>query len=215
MADLEAIKEAVSKGKRKEIAGLVQAALDQGVDPQTIINDYMIEAMKEVGARFEAKKIFVPEMMIAARTMQEGLEVIKPLLESRGSDQETVGTVVIGTVFGDLHDIGKNLVVLMLESSGFKVINIGENVPPQTFVDKARELQADVVGLSSLLTTGDPHVKATVEAIKQSDIGDKVKVICGGAAVTEKFAVEKCGADAHASDAVDAVKTIKGLLGLN
>ncbi len=215
MSELDAIKEAVSRGKRKEIVGLVQAALDGGADPQTIINDYMIEAMKDVGARFEAKKIFVPEMMIAARTMQEGLEVIRPLLESRGSDRETVGTVVIGTVFGDLHDIGKNLVVLMLESSGFKVINIGENVPAQTFVDKARELDADVVGLSSLLTTGDPHVKATVQAIKESDIAGKVKVICGGAAVTEKFAVEQCGADGYARDAAGAVKVVKGLLSLS
>ena len=214
MADLEAIKEAVSKGKRKEIGGLVQAALDEGVEPHVIINEYMIEAMKEVGARFEAKKIFVPEMMIAARTMQQGLEVIRPLLESSGGERETVGTVVIGTVFGDLHDIGKNLVVLMLESSGFKVINIGENVPPQTFVDKARELEADVVGLSSLLTTGDPHVKATVEAIKQSDLSEKVKVICGGAAVTESFALEQCGADGYAQDAAGAVKAIKGMLSL-
>ncbi|MBU1276360.1 MAG: corrinoid protein, partial [Proteobacteria bacterium] len=205
MADLQAIKEAVGKGKRKDIAGLVQAALDDGADPNSLINDYMIEAMKEVGARFEAKKIFVPEMMIAARTMQAGLDVIKPLLEAQGTQKETVGTVVIGTVFGDLHDIGKNLVVLMLESSGFEVFNIGENVPPEKFVEKARELKADVVGLSSLLTTGDPHVKATVEAIKASDLAGKVKVVCGGAAVTRKFAVDQCGADGHATDAVDAV----------
>ncbi|MCB2192382.1 MAG: corrinoid protein [Deltaproteobacteria bacterium] len=215
MADLQAIKEAVSKGKRKDIAGLVQAALDGGADPNTIINDYMIEAMKEVGARFEAKKIFVPEMMIAARTMQTGLDVIKPLLESQGSQKETVGTVVIGTVFGDLHDIGKNLVVLMLESSGFEVFNIGENVPPEKFVEKAKEHGADIVGLSSLLTTGDPHVKATIEAVKASDLAGKVKVVCGGAAVTRKFAVDQCGADGHATDAVDAVKTIKQLMGLN
>jgi 5-methyltetrahydrofolate--homocysteine methyltransferase len=215
VADLNAIKEAVSKGKRKDIAGLVQAALDDGVDPNAIINDYMIEAMKEVGARFEAKKIFVPEMMIAARTMQTGLDVIKPLLEAQGSQKETVGTVVIGTVFGDLHDIGKNLVVLMLESSGFEVFNIGENVPPDKFVEKAKEHGADIVGLSSLLTTGDPHVKATIEAIKASDLADKVKVVCGGAAVTRKFAVDQCGADGHATDAVDAVKTIKALMGLN
>ena len=129
MADLQAIKDAVSKGKRKDIAGLVQAALDDGADPQGIINDYMIEAMKEVGARFEAKKIFVPEMMIAARTMQAGLEVIKPLLAAQGAQKEAVGTVVIGTVFGDLHDIGKNLVVLMLESSGFEVFNIARTCP--------------------------------------------------------------------------------------
>ncbi|MCF8041844.1 MAG: corrinoid protein [Desulfarculaceae bacterium] len=215
MADLQAIKEAVSKGKRKDIVGLVQAALDDGADPNTIINDYMIEAMKEVGARFEAKKIFVPEMMIAARTMQTGLDVIKPILESQGSQKETVGTVVIGTVFGDLHDIGKNLVVLMLESSGFEVFNIGENVPPEKFLEKAKEHGADIVGLSSLLTTGDPHVKATVEAIKASDLAGKVKVVCGGAAVTRKFAVDQCGADGHATDAVDAVKTIKQLMNLN
>ena len=215
MADLNAIKEAVSKGKRKDIAGLVQAALDDGADPNSIINDYMIEAMKEVGARFEAKKIFVPEMMIAARTMQTGLDVIKPLLEAQGSQKETVGTVVIGTVFGDLHDIGKNLVVLMLESSGFEVFNIGENVPPDKFVEKAKEHGADIVGLSSLLTTGDPHVKATIEAVKASELADKVKVVCGGAAVTRKFAVDQCGADGHATDAVDAVKTIKQLMGLN
>ena len=210
MADLNAIKEAVSKGERKEIAVLVQDALDEGADPQEIINDYMIEAMKEVGARFEAKKIFVPEMMIAARTMQTGLEVIKPLLGEQGTTSEKLGTVVIGTVFGDLHDIGKNLVVLMLESSGFEVINIGENVPPADFVTKAQELGADVVGMSSLLTTGDPHVKETVAALKDS--GLDIKVICGGAAVTEKFAVETCGADGHAADAVGAVRVVKSLL---
>lgn len=214
MPDLDAIKEAVSKGKRKDIGGLVQAALDDGADPQVLINDYMIEAMKEVGARFEAKKIFVPEMMIAARTMQAGVDIIKPIIEAQGAEENKVGTVVIGTVFGDLHDIGKNLVVLMLESSGFAVHNIGENVPPDQFVEKAKELGADVIGLSSLLTTGDPHVKATVEAIKASDIADKVKVICGGAAVTAKYSVEVCGADGHAVDAVDAVRLTKELMGL-
>jgi 5-methyltetrahydrofolate--homocysteine methyltransferase len=213
MADLEAIKTAISRGKRNEISGLVQAALDENVDPQVIINDYMIEAMKEVGARFEAKKIFVPEMMIAARTMQTGLELVKPLIAEKGESSKKAGTVVIGTVFGDLHDIGKNLVVLMLESSGFEVHNIGENVPPEQFVEKARELNADVVGLSSLLTTGDPHVKATIEALKNSDLADRVQVICGGAAVTEKYAVEVCGADGYAADAVGAVKVSQQLLG--
>ena len=211
MADLEAIREAINKGRRKEIVGLVQAALDDGVDPQSIINDHMIEAMKQVGARFEARKIFVPEMMIAARTMQAGLEVIKPLLKQQDAANK-LGTVMIGTVFGDLHDIGKNLVVLMLESSGFEVHNIGENVSPEQFVEKARQFKADVVGLSSLLTTGDPHVKATVEAFKASDLSGKVKIICGGAAVTKKFAVEVCGADGHAADAVGAVKLTQSLL---
>ena len=214
MADLQAIKDAVNKGKRKDIVGLVQAALDDGTDPQVIINDYMIEAMKEVGARFEAKKIFVPEMMMAARTMQEGVNVIKPLLIDNKTEVKKLGTVVIGTVFGDLHDIGKNLVVLLLESSGFEVINLGENVDPQQFVNKARELKADVVGMSSLLTTGDPHVKSTIKAFKESDLNGKVKLVCGGAAVTKKFAVDECGADGHAIDAVDGVRVIKQLLNI-
>jgi 5-methyltetrahydrofolate--homocysteine methyltransferase len=212
MADLEGIKTAIIRGKRNEITGLVQAALDENVDPHEIINDYMIEAMKEVGARFEAKKIFVPEMMIAARTMQTGLALIKPLIAQGEEASKKAGTVVIGTVFGDLHDIGKNLVVLMLESSGFEVHNIGENVPPEQFVEKARKLKADVVGMSSLLTTGDPHVKATIEALKNSELADRIKVICGGAAVTQKYAVEVCGADGYAPDAVGAVKVVQQVL---
>ena len=213
MADLQAIKDAVNKGKRKDIAGLVQAALDAGTNPQVIINDYMVEAMKEVGARFEAKKIFVPEMMMSARTMQAGVEVIKPLITG-GNEVKKLGIVVMGTVFGDLHDIGKNLVVLLLESSSFEVINIGENVDPQQFVEKARKLNADVVGMSSLLTTGDPHIKSTIEAFKDSDLAGKVKLLCGGAAVTKKFAVDECGADAYATDAVDAVRVVKQLLAI-
>lgn len=215
MEKLEAIKEAVSKGKRKEIVGLVQAALNDGADPQTIINDYMIEAMKDVGARFEAKKIFVPEMMIAALTMQTGLDLIKPIITQAGNDVDKLGTIVMGTVFGDLHDIGKNLAILMLESAGFEVHNIGENVSPEKFVEKATELKADVVGLSSLLTTGDPYVKATVEAFKNSPLAGKVKIMCGGAAVTEKFAVGECGADGHAADAIAGVKVARKLVGLD
>lgn len=214
MNSLIAIKEAVIKGNRKEIAGLVQAALNLGIDPQEIINGYMIEAMKEVGARFESKKIFVPEMMIAALTMQTGLDVIRPLVEANGLQKEKRGTVVIGTVFGDLHDLGKNMVVLMLGSSGFDVKDIGENVSPETFVSKANELKADVVGLSSLLTTGDSYVKATVRALKENG-RQGLKVICGGAAVTKRFAVEECGADGHASDAVGAVRLVHELMDLD
>ena len=215
MENLEAIKDAVNKGKRKEIAGLVQTALDNGTDPKVIINDYMIEAMKEVGARFEAKKIFVPEMMIAALTMKTGMEIIKPLLKKDSNDDEKLGTIVMGTVFGDLHDIGKNLAILMLESAGFEVHNIGENVPAEKFVEKALEFDADIVGLSSLLTTGDPYVKETVAAIKKSPLKDKVKVMCGGAAVTEKFAVGECGADGHAVDAIAGVKLSKKFVGVS
>ena len=215
MADLERIKEAVIKGKRKDVPDMIREALEDGIDPHVIINDYLIEALKVVGEKFEAKKIFVPEMMIAARAMQAGLDVIRPILETQENGSSTnLGTVVIGTVFGDLHDIGKNLVVLMLESSGFEVHDIGENVPPEKFVEKATEFNADVVGLSSLLTTGDPYVKATLEAFHKSDLKDRVKVICGGAAITEKFAVKECGADGHALDAVAAVTLTKKLLGV-
>ncbi|MFH1034095.1 MAG: corrinoid protein [Pseudomonadota bacterium] len=213
MADLQAIEEAIIKGKRQDVVSLVQDALAAGVDPQSLINEHMIEAMKVVGQRFEQRKIFVPEMMIAARAMQAGLEVIKPLIASQGQDGRGLGTVVMGTVFGDLHDIGKNLVVLMLESSGFKVINLGENVPADKFLQAAREHQADLVGLSSLLTTGDPYVKATVAAIKNSDLAGKVKVMCGGAALTPKFVQEDCLADGYAKDAVAAVRLAKELLG--
>mgnify|MGYP000948436573 FL=1 len=214
MADLEALKQAVIKGKRNDVIALIQQALDEGHDPQALINDYLIEGLKEVGKRFEQKKIFVPEMMIAARAMQAGVDIIKPVIESRGGAGESLGTIVMGTVFGDLHDIGKNLVCLMLESSGFKVINIGENAPADKFLAAANEHNADLVGLSSLLTTGDPHVKSTVAAIKQSGLGGKVKVMCGGAALTPKFVLEDCQADGYASDAVAAVRIAKDLLGI-
>jgi 5-methyltetrahydrofolate--homocysteine methyltransferase len=215
VADLQALQEAIIKGKRNDVPGLVQAALDEGLSPQALINEHMIPAMKEVGQRFEQKKIFVPEMMIAARAMQAGLEVIKPLLDKgAGEGGGGLGTVVMGTVFGDLHDIGKNLVILLLESSGFKVVNLGENVPAARFVEAAREHQASLVGLSSLLTTGDPYVKSTVAAIKESPLAGQVKVICGGAALTPRFVMEECQADGYAPDAVAAVRLARELLGL-
>jgi 5-methyltetrahydrofolate--homocysteine methyltransferase len=215
MADLASIKEAVITGKTKEISLLVQTALDAGADPQDIIDNYLIDAMKEVGARFEADKIFVPEMMIAARTMQNGLAVIEPLITGDDKKLEKLGTVVIGTVFGDLHDIGKNLVVLMLESSGFNVIDIGVNVPVEKFVAKAKELDADIVGVSSLLTTGDANMKTTVAALKNGGLDAKVKIICGGAAVIEERALEHWGADGYAKDAASAGRVIRSLLNID
>ena len=215
MAILANIKEAVIKGKTKDIGDLVRTALDEGADPQDIINNYLIDAMKEVGARFEANKIFVPEMMIAARTMQNGLAVIEPLIAGGEFKLEKLGTVIIGSVLGDLHDIGKNLVVLMLESSGFNAIDIGVNVPVDKFVEKAGEHSADVVGISSLLTTGDTNMKATVAALKNSDLSKKAKIICGGAAVIEKRALDHWGADGYAQDAASAGRVIRNLLGID
>ncbi|NTV42196.1 MAG: cobalamin-binding protein [Deltaproteobacteria bacterium] len=212
MADLEALKQAVILGKRKEAVDITQKVISEGIDPEMVINSYLIPALSVVGSRFEKKEIFVPEMMIAAKSMQACVDLLKPLIKKE-SDM-SLGTVVIGTVFGDLHDIGKNLVKLLLESSGFKIVDLGENVPAQKFVDGARAHNAVVVGLSSLLTTGDPYVEETVKALKSSDIASKIKVICGGAALTPKFVEEKCGADAWAKDAADGVKKIKRLLGI-
>ena len=211
-ADLEHIRGAVISGKRKLAVEYTKKALDQGADPQDIINNYLISGLNIVGEKFEKKKIFVPEMMMAAKSMQACVDLVTPLLKKE-EDAKGLGIVVLGTVFGDLHDIGKNLTKLLLETSGFRVIDLGENVPADRFVDAARENNAHIVGLSSLLTTGDPHVEETIHAIKNSDLADKVKVICGGAALTLKF-VEACGADAHAKDAADGVKKIKDLMGI-
>jgi 5-methyltetrahydrofolate--homocysteine methyltransferase len=212
MADLEALKQAVIGGKRKEAMDITEKALLEGIDPGLIINSYLIPALNVVGDRFQNREIFVPEMMIAAKSMQSCVDLLKPLIK-KGSELD-LGTVVVGTVFGDLHDIGKNLVRLLLESSGFKVVDLGENVPAQKFVESASAHNAVVVGLSSLLTTGDPYVEETVKALKSSDIAGKIKVICGGAALTHRFVKEKCGADAYAKDAASGVKEIKRLLGI-
>ncbi len=207
---LDALKEAVIHGKRKTALDLTRKALDAGADPNKLIDQTLIPALNAVGDRFERREIFVPEMMMSAKTMQACLDLVRPMLRAKTAAHR--GTVVLGTVLGDLHDIGKNLVKLLLESSGFEVIDLGENVPPERFLDAAREHQADVVGLSSLLTTGDPHVEKTVKAIRQSDIGGRVKVICGGAALTARFVEETCGADAYVKDAAEGVKKIKQIL---
>jgi len=212
MADLEALKQAVILGKRKEAVDITQKVISEGIDPESVINSYLIPALSVIGNRFEKKEIFVPEMMIAAKSMQACVDLLKPLIKKE-SDM-SLGTVVIGTVFGDLHDIGKNLVKLLLESSGFKIVDLGENVPAHKFVEGAKAHNAVVVGLSSLLTTGDPYVQETVKALKSSDIAGKIKIICGGAALTPKFVEEKCGADAWAKDAADGVKKIRKLLGI-
>ncbi len=209
---LELLKDAIIKGSRKEAINLTKKALESKIDPHKIINEYLIPALNIVGDNFEQKKIFIPEMMMAAKSMQACMELLEPLIKSE--KKETLGTVILGTVFGDLHDIGKNLVRLLLESSGFRVIDLGENVSADRFVEEAEKHNASIVGLSSLLTTGDPYVEETVKAIKNSHIGEKVKVICGGAALTPDFVEKKCGADAYAKDAADGVKKIKRFLNI-
>jgi 5-methyltetrahydrofolate--homocysteine methyltransferase len=184
-----------------------QAELDADTDIQTILNDGLISAMDEVGERFSAGELFVPEMLMAAQAMKAGLELLKPLL-AEGTSQRK-GTVVIGTVKGDLHDIGKNLVSMMMEGAGFDVIDLGVDVESEAFVKSAAEKNADVIALSALLTTTMPAMQTTVKAVKEA--GMAVKTIIGGAPVTQAFA-DQIGADGYSADAPGAVKLVKELV---
>jgi len=187
----------------------VQISLDEGFDASQILKEGMIAAMSEVGERFEQGEFFVPEMLIAARAMKQGLYILKPHLQQ--SDLVSQGKVVIGTVKGDLHDIGKNLVSMMLEGAGFEIVDLGTDVPADKFVEITRSTGADVVAMSALLTTTMPNMKTVIESLNESGLRDRVKVIIGGAPVTESYA-EEIGADGYAADASRAVKVTKSLL---
>jgi 5-methyltetrahydrofolate--homocysteine methyltransferase len=210
MADhMESIKNAVIGGKHAEIKGLVQQALDAGLNPNAIINDALIAAMDVVGKDFGSGKIFVPEMLVSAVTMKTGLEVVKPRLA--GGESQTRGTIIMATVKGDLHDIGKNLVCMMLEGASFEIIDLGTDVSPEKFVDAVENKGANFIAMSALLTTTMPNMKTTIEALKQAGLRDKVKVMIGGAPVTSKYA-EDIGADGYAPDASKAVSLAKSLV---
>jgi len=189
----------------------VGAALSQGLDADTILNQGMVSAMTEVGRLFEEGEYFVPEMLICARAMQAGLSVLKPAMIA--ANLKSVGKVVAGTVKGDLHDIGKNLVCMMLEGAAFEIYDLGSDVSPQAFADKVKEVDADFVVMSALLTTTMPNMKATIEALKDAGLRDKVKVLVGGAPLTPKYA-EEIGADGYAADASRAVALAKSLIGV-
>jgi 5-methyltetrahydrofolate--homocysteine methyltransferase len=184
-----------------------QEELDAGTDVETILNDGLIGAMDEVGERFSAGDLFVPEMLVAAQAMKAGLEILKPHLASGQSQSK--GTVVIGTVKGDLHDIGKNLVAMMMEGAGFDVVDVGVDIDSETFVKTAAEKSADVIALSALLTTTMPAMEATVKAVKEA--GMTVKTIIGGAPVTQAFS-DQIGADGYSADAPGAVKLVKEIV---
>lgn len=207
--ELQELFNAILAGNAESAKQQVQAALDLDLDPSKILNEGMIAAMAEVGERFEKGEYFVPEMLIAARAMQQGLSVLKPHLQQ--SDLVSQGKVVIGTVKGDLHDIGKNLVSMMLEGAGFELVDLGTDVSSDKFLAAVRESEADVVAMSALLTTTMPNMKTVIEALKEGGLRDKVKVIIGGAPVTESYAQE-IGADGYAADASRAVKLTKALL---
>ncbi|MDX1413648.1 MAG: corrinoid protein [Candidatus Promineifilaceae bacterium] len=191
----------VINGDGDDVGSYVQGALEQGVDPSKILNEGLILPMREVGDRFESGEFFVPEMLIAARAMEAGLDILRPYLLESGV--EPVGTAVIGTVRGDLHDIGKNLVGMMLEGAGFKVVDLGTDVSPQQFVDTVLEIKPQILGMSALLTTTMMAMKDTVEAISKLSIRDQVKILVGGAPVTQEFA-DEIGADGFARDAAAA-----------
>lgn len=205
---IEEIYQNVIDGQAPAVEAGVKAALAEGVKPDVILNQALIAAMGEVGKRFEEGDFFVPEMLIAARAMQAGLALLKPHLAE--SDVKSAGSVAIGTVKGDLHDIGKNLVAMMLEGSGFEVIDLGVDVSPEAFVKAAKD-GAQVIGMSALLTTTMSNMQRTIEALSEAGVRSKVKVIIGGAPVTEDYAA-RIGADAFAPDASSATRAVRQLL---
>jgi 5-methyltetrahydrofolate--homocysteine methyltransferase len=199
----------LSQGKMEEVKKLVQEGLEDGESPETILNEGLIQAMDRVGAKFKSGEIYIPEVLIASRAMHAGLEVLKPILSK--SAHTRTGKVLIGTVKGDLHDIGKNLVLMMLEGGGFEVEDLGIDVPTQKFIEAIQTHQPQVLGMSALLTTTLMEMKNTIQAIEKAGLRKKVKIIVGGAPVNENFAKE-IGADGYAPDAASAVDLVKSLL---
>ena len=208
-AVLQKLFDAVLEGDFSGVQSNVQAALDANLDPTVILNDGMISAMREVGRRFEEGEYYVPEMLIAARAMQSGMMTLKPHLQK--GDAKPSGKVVIGTVKGDLHDIGKNLVALMLEGDGYVIKDLGVDVPVEEFIRAIKEENPDILAMSALLTTTMSMMKTTIEAVIAEGLRDKVKVIVGGAPVTETFA-NQIGADGFSPDASRAVGMVHSLL---
>jgi len=206
---LEQIASNLYSGEDKVVADLVQQSLDQGMSPGEILDGGLIAGMDEVGKDFKAGELFVPEVLIAARAMHAGMNVLRPLLAE--SDVPTAGKYVIGTVQGDLHDIGKNLVKMMLEGAGFDTVDLGADVRPDDFVAAVREHQPQLLGMSALLTTTMPGMKATIEALQEAGLRDTIKIMIGGAPVTAAFA-EQIGADAYAPDAATAVDVARSLV---
>ena len=196
-------------GNAPAVKDLTNEGLAMGMDPETLLYDALIPSLEEVGARFERGDFFVPEMLIAARAMQGALDILRPLLAETGA--KPIGTFVMGTVKGDVHDIGKNLVNIMLEGAGFTVYDLGVNVAPETFVQKVQEHQPDVVGFSAFLTTTMPMFKANINALEKAGIRNDVIVMVGGAPVTQEYA-DMVGADGYAADASTAVRLAKDLI---
>jgi methylmalonyl-CoA mutase cobalamin-binding domain/chain len=206
---LKALYDETLVGNAPEVKDLVNQGLADGLGCESMLYDALIPSLEEVGARFERGDYFVPEMLIAARAMQGALDILRPLLAETGA--KSIGTYVMGTVKGDVHDIGKNLVNIMLEGAGFTVYDLGVNVAPETFVQQIQEHQPDVVGFSAFLTTTMPMFKANINALQKAGIRDDVIVMVGGAPVTQEYA-DAVGADGYAADASTAVRLAKELI---
>ena len=210
MTRIEELYQAVLNGDKNAAEELTRQALDASIDPQSLIDEAMIPAMDEVGRRFEEEEYFVPELLLSARAMKAALALISPLLSEVGASSK--GCIVIGTVQGDLHDIGKNLVSAMLEGAGFEVVDLGSDVSPETFVAVVEEKGADIVGLSALLTVTMPSMKSTIEALEAAGLRNRVKVMVGGAPLSSEYA-EEIKADAYADNATAAVRAAQQLVG--
>jgi len=206
---LQALYDDTLVGKAPEVKANVEAGLEQGMEPESMLFDALIPSLEEVGARFERGDYFVPEMLIAARAMQGALDILRPLLAETGV--ATVGTFLMGTVKGDVHDIGKNLCNIMLEGAGFTVVDLGVNVAPEKFIEEIERVEPDIVGFSAFLTTTMPMFKANINALQKAGIRDKVIVMVGGAPVTQEYA-DAVGADGYSADASSAVKKAKQLI---
>lgn len=209
MAELQKLHDAILRGDAKTAAAVTRDALAEGAEPMELISKHMIPAMDEVGRLFQCEEYFVPELLLAARAMKGSLELIRPLLVARG--QRPLGRVVIGTVKGDLHDIGKNIVASMLEGGGFEVTDLGADVAPDRFVEAIQRSNANLVCLSALLTVTMPSMRITIEALKQAGVRERVKVLVGGAPVTRQFA-QQIGADGYSEDAPGAVALARQMI---
>jgi 5-methyltetrahydrofolate--homocysteine methyltransferase len=209
MIDAEKFYEALSQGKTEEVKKLTQGALDAGDTAEAVLKEGLLPSMEQVGIKFKNCEIYIPEVLIAARAMHAGMAILKPILAKSAST--LAAKVIVGTVKGDLHDIGKNLVVMMLEGGGFEVVDLGIDVSADKFVEAIRKHQPQVVGMSALLTTTMREMKGTLEAIQEAGLRGKVKTMVGGAPVTERFAKE-IGADGYAADAASAVDVVKSLI---
>ena len=208
MADMAQIARAVEGGRRKVVDQLVREALAEGVKAETILNEGLVVGMTNLGEQFKNGEVYVPEVLVAARAMKTGTEILKPLLVAE--NVRSLGTVAIGTVEGDLHDIGKNLVGMMLEGSGFTVMDLGVDVKPEMFIDAVRG-GAKIIGMSVLLTTMMPMMAKVIERLKDEGLRDQVKVMIGGAPITQEYA-DEIGADGYSSDAASAAELAKRLI---